>query len=217
MATGAIGQTVDLRSRILNAARQRFFDMGFFAATTRDIAAQAGTSESGVFRLFGSKYELLMAVYDDCWHEVNVEIEKRSRESETRDPRNQILDTIRIVLSLYDEEPLLMTFIIMNTGNTDTLLLEKKETAIITVENLRYIQRLERLCERCVDRQLAIRGMTTAALREGLLGLVEGILLGWYLADRGAGKYPDKISLEEALGVVAALLYGGEPCDHSCT
>lgn len=196
----------DLDRRVLKAARTLFFGKGFYATSTLDIARQAGTSESGLFRKFESKYALLMAVYNDCWAEVNAEIERRLADYKRRDPRDRILEILRIAWSLYSEKPLLMSFVIINTGNTDTLLVAKLEKAIISDENLKYIERLENLCWEAQNQGLLPKQLSVRALREGLLGITEGILLGWYLADHTEGRYPEKVTIEEALQVAGSLL-----------
>jgi len=186
-----------------------FLNNGYFGTTTGKIAADAGTSESGIFRLFpDGKYEVLMAVYNDCWGEVNSEVEMRLPPRD-EDPRRILLEILHTVWSLYETKPLLMSFIIINTGNTDTLLVAKRERAIITDENVRYIQRIDDLCEKCAKQKLLPRGLTARAAREALLGLTEGILLGWYLADKGPkARYPEKVTIDEALAVAAVIVNG---------
>ena len=57
------GSGVDeTRQRILQAAAQVFSEKGYAGATTRAIAAAAGVNEVTIFRRFGSKKNLLMAV-----------------------------------------------------------------------------------------------------------------------------------------------------------
>jgi AcrR family transcriptional regulator len=203
----------DLKSRVLAAARELFFAKGYFATSTREIAARAGTSESGVFRMYASKYEILMAVYNDCWLHVNRAVERRLL-PEPCDPRRQLLAILETLWRLYDTHPLLMSFIIINTGNTDTLLISRHEHAIISEENIRYIRRLETLCARSAEAGVLPQHLTARAVAEGLLGISEGILLGWYLADKAdkaattEERYPDKVTMGEALALVATLLYG---------
>jgi AcrR family transcriptional regulator len=52
------------RERILRAAAQVFAEKGYARATTRVIAAAAGVNEVTLFRQFGSKLNLLLAVID---------------------------------------------------------------------------------------------------------------------------------------------------------
>lgn len=96
----------------------------------------------------------------------------------------------------------------MNTGNTDTLLIERKDNAIITDENLKYIERLEKLSEECINKKLVAQILTARSLCEGILGISEGILLGWYLADKSKNEYAKKITIQEGTQLLKLVLYG---------
>ena len=214
MGTKPIGEALKgtLQERVLKAARLVFLELGFFKANTRAIASRAGTSESGLFRLFpgdqGGKYALLMAVYNDCWREVN-EILARKVTCDATNPKKALVEIIRNLFALYDQDPELISLIIINTGNTDTLLIQRRDSAIVTEENFRYLNRIERLCESCLKKGVISGNLSARALAEGLLGISEGVLLGWYLADqsdKSSDPYPAKISIREAMKVVEKLL-----------
>ncbi len=49
-------------AQILDAATRVFARKGFRAATTREIAAEAGVSEGTIYNYFDSKYDLLIAI-----------------------------------------------------------------------------------------------------------------------------------------------------------
>ncbi|MDX1992150.1 MAG: TetR/AcrR family transcriptional regulator [bacterium] len=53
-----------LQARVVDAAAQVFAEKGFARASTRLIAAQAGVHEMTLLRQFGSKLNLLVAVFD---------------------------------------------------------------------------------------------------------------------------------------------------------
>ncbi len=53
---------VATRNRILEAARERFSEAGFEAATTREIAAAAGIAVGTLFNYFPSKEAIVMAL-----------------------------------------------------------------------------------------------------------------------------------------------------------
>jgi AcrR family transcriptional regulator len=55
---------IETRQRILEAASRVFAEKGYEGATTRAIAAAASVNEVTLFRHFGSKNNLLMAVID---------------------------------------------------------------------------------------------------------------------------------------------------------
>jgi AcrR family transcriptional regulator len=61
-------QTAELRREaVLEAARHEFAQRGLHGASTDAIARRAGISQPYLFRLFGSKKELFLAVNDACF------------------------------------------------------------------------------------------------------------------------------------------------------
>lgn len=180
-----------------------FFEKGYYGTTTREIAQRAQTSESGVFRIFKSKYEILMAVYNLSWKRVNDEID--SEIEKISDPKEKIIYIVQTVFGLYDKDKMCMSFIIMNTGNTDTLILERKEDSIISDENIVYIERLQRISEECFESGGVHSLLTAQSLCEGIMSLIEGILLGWYLADNSK-DYPYKLDNETALNMIKVFI-----------
>ncbi len=68
MATTTQRQTAEERRvAVLEAANLEFAHRGLHGASTDAIARRAGISQPYLFRLFGSKKELFMAVIDDCY------------------------------------------------------------------------------------------------------------------------------------------------------
>ena len=61
-------QTAEVRREaVLDAARHEFALRGLYGASTDAIARRAGISQPYLFRLFGSKKELFLAVNDGCF------------------------------------------------------------------------------------------------------------------------------------------------------
>jgi AcrR family transcriptional regulator len=61
-------QTAEVRREaVLEAARHEFAQHGLHGASTNAIARRAGISQPYLFRLFGSKKELFLAVNDACF------------------------------------------------------------------------------------------------------------------------------------------------------
>jgi AcrR family transcriptional regulator len=58
------------RESVLDAALEEFAERGLQAASTEAIAEKAGISQPYVFRLFGTKKELFMAVVSRCFRET---------------------------------------------------------------------------------------------------------------------------------------------------
>jgi AcrR family transcriptional regulator len=67
------------REEILDAALEVFADQGLHAASTEEIARRAGISQPYVFRLFGTKKELYIAVVARCFRET-LEMFQRAAE-----------------------------------------------------------------------------------------------------------------------------------------
>src|SRR5579863_2410199 len=67
------------REAVLDAALEEFGERGYHGASTEDIARRAGISQPYVFRLFGTKKELFIAVAARCFRET-LEMFQRSAE-----------------------------------------------------------------------------------------------------------------------------------------
>jgi AcrR family transcriptional regulator len=67
------------RAEILDAAMQVFAEHGYVGASTEEIARRAGISQPYVFRLFGTKKELFMAVTSRCFRQT-LEMFQRAAE-----------------------------------------------------------------------------------------------------------------------------------------
>jgi len=67
MATTTRQTAQERREAVLEAARHEFANHGLHGASTDTIARRAGISQPYLFRLFGSKKELFLAVNDACF------------------------------------------------------------------------------------------------------------------------------------------------------
>jgi AcrR family transcriptional regulator len=70
MATGTRQTAEERREAVLGAARHEFAQHGLHGASTDTIARRAGISQPYLFRLFGSKKELFLAVNEACFAET---------------------------------------------------------------------------------------------------------------------------------------------------
>jgi AcrR family transcriptional regulator len=93
------------REEILDAAVAEFAQKGLHGASTDEIARLAGISQPYVFRLFGTKKELYLAVIARCFRQT-LEIFQRAAEGERGDEAlqaigrayGQLLESDRIYL-----------------------------------------------------------------------------------------------------------------------
>ena len=84
MTTPTRSTAAERRDEILDAALAEFADHGLSAASTEEIARNAGISQPYVFRLFGTKKELFKATIARCFRET-LETFQRAAEGKRGD------------------------------------------------------------------------------------------------------------------------------------
>src|ERR1043166_6786318 len=67
------------KEEILDAALAVFAERGYYGASTEDVARRAGISQPYVFRLFGTKKDLFLAVNARCFRQT-LEMSRRAAE-----------------------------------------------------------------------------------------------------------------------------------------
>jgi AcrR family transcriptional regulator len=82
-------QTVDVRTRIVQAASELIAAGGRDAATTRAVASAAGVQAPTIYRLFGDKRGLLDAV---AQHELATYVAQKARRAPNPDPVQDLRD-----------------------------------------------------------------------------------------------------------------------------
>ncbi len=65
-----------VRQRIVQAARDLFFQRGFVRVTTGDIAGRIGISKATLYKVFPSKEEILRAVIQEMLNDVAAGVER---------------------------------------------------------------------------------------------------------------------------------------------
>lgn len=212
----------DLSLRILTAARELFFERGFARTQLRAIAARAGTSESGILRVYQSKSGLLRAVYASCWAEINDQVEEamvRAGQGDA-DPRELLLELTRTVLGFYEADPAWTAFMIGHFGQRGTSGLGDAEGVDASIDDAvrreyhRYLQRIIDLCSAIADARpyLEEGGVTRAALAEFVVSVLYGVQTSWHMADQDPDAL-QRITLDEALSTMRFFLYPEGPHD----
>lgn len=64
------------REQIIQAAVSVFAEDGYTAASTEEIARRAGISQPYIFRLFGSKHDLVLASIQRCFEDTEAAFER---------------------------------------------------------------------------------------------------------------------------------------------
>jgi AcrR family transcriptional regulator len=90
------------REEILEAALVEFAERGLHGASTEDIARRAGISQPYVFRLFGTKKELFVAVVNRCFRET-LEMFGRAAEGLRGEEALEAMGTAYVERLLVDE------------------------------------------------------------------------------------------------------------------
>lgn len=209
----------DLSQRILRAARQLFFAHGYVGTSLRAIAAEAGTSESGIFRIYRSKGGLLRAVYASLWAEVNARIDEAMSQAARRDPspENLLLELTRVTLEYYQAEPEKMEFILSHFGSYETAGLgppkdvDPKIDVQLRHEYHRYLSRINDLCDALAKErpQLGAAGLSSSTLGHFAISVIHGIQTSWFMADQEWEAAETKVTIEEALEAMRFFLYSG--------
>lgn len=89
------------RSAVLNAAAAAFAEAGYEGTSTEDVARRAGISQPYVFRLFGSKHELFVAVVEQCFERTYT----RFREAAEAAPPELALDAMGLAYMELVQDP----------------------------------------------------------------------------------------------------------------
>ncbi len=88
-------QRVDTRGRIVAAAAEAFSELGFKAASTREIAKRADTNQGLITYHFRSKDELWRAAADQIFEQLRTSLGERLASLEFEDPRERAREGIR--------------------------------------------------------------------------------------------------------------------------
>jgi AcrR family transcriptional regulator len=207
----------DLSQRILRAARQLFFARGYVDTSLRAIATEAGTSESGIFRIYRSKGGLLRAVYASVWAEVNECIDEAMSQAVQRDPsaENLLLELTRVTLEYYQAEPAKMEFIMSHFGSYETAGLgpprdvDPKVDVQLRHEYHHYLRRINALCDALVNEhpRLSAAGISSSTVGHFVISVIHGIQTSWFMADQEWEAVETRVTIEEALGAMRFFLY----------
>lgn len=201
----------------MRAAKQLFFAKGYAKTPLRAIANEAGTSESGVLRIYHSKNGLLRAIYASCYRDINDRVDQAIAAAAEKDPdpRNLLLEVTRTVLEGYQAEPLKNVFLLSHFGFRESMGLSPEEgvdpdvDAAVKREYHRYLDRIHGLCEAVATRwpALAQAGVTQVALSEIVTSVIYGIQTSWYMAEEEQDPAQPRVTIDEALSAMRFFMY----------
>lgn len=93
--------TLEVRQALLHAASELFATKGYSGTGTKEIASAAGTSETTIYRQFGSKSGLFSAAVAEPFHDFLAEYEAFFSEAMQRDDWTDQVITERSIERLY--------------------------------------------------------------------------------------------------------------------
>jgi len=212
-----VENSLDLSQRVLRAAKQLFFTRGFVNTSLRAIASEAGTSESGILRIYRSKAGLLRAVYASCWTELNARIDEAMTSAKRRDPdpRHLLLELTRTVLESYQADPPKMQFMLSHFGFRDTTGLARLDEVDPSIDSQvreeyhRYLRRIHDLCGAIAANhpRLTDGSVSVPTLGHFAISIIYGIQTGWYMADQEQAAGQTAVTIEDVLAAVRFFLY----------
>ncbi len=212
----------DVSERIMRAAKDLFFARGFGRTALRTIANEAGTSESGVLRIYGSKSGLLRAVYASCWAEINDRVdETMAAVVEDPDPCRHLVELMRAIWQVYQENPPMVTFMLSHFGFRETSGLSPLEDIDPRIdeevrhEYHRYLNRIHDACHAVIESRpaLARAGVAPAALGHVFISIIYGIQISWFMAQQEEGTTLPQVTMDEALTAVKFFLSPEAPAN----
>ena len=107
------------RSAILDAAREVFADLGFGAATVRDIVRRTDLASGTFYNYFPDKESIFRALVEDFGEEARRRV--RDARAAAASPAAFVEDGFRAFFALILEDPELYAFMRRNTGTIRTL------------------------------------------------------------------------------------------------
>lgn len=194
--------------RVLNAAESQFAQLGFGGASLRRIAAAAGTSESGVLRIFDSKENVFTGVLSRALELLLVRINERLAElpnGATSADRLAALATA--VFNLYAQEPDKVALIFSECGLSIRMLRGPEGQSLMALPGMtKLVAQVTQFFKDGIQ-EGTFSAVDPIAAREVFFGMIEGTILGWLLAAEPSSTY-NASTPENTLVVIRRMLAG---------
>ncbi|WP_338424602.1 TetR/AcrR family transcriptional regulator [Sphingopyxis kveilinensis] len=188
-------QRVERRDSLVDAARLVFIEKGFEAASISDIARMAGVSDGLLYRYFGSKRDLLLAVLTEFYERVIVDLEGQVATSDGFEARLSALVHRHVEVFVGDVD--LCRLFIAEVRNFDEYVGSQAHEL-----NRRYTAILMRILAEGVAEEKVSPAIDGRIVRDMLYGGIEH--LAWRHIAAGHPLDVDHISTQ-----ISGLLLGG--------
>lgn len=188
------------RRQILRAAITVFARSGYHGSRVSDVAKEAGVAYGLVYHYFGSKEDLLEAIFRRTWSRMLEAVEEV--EQEDAPARDQLAAVAKIVLGAWPVDPDLVRVLVREVARSPQLGREVDEIA-------HAFAALERIVFRGQERGEFRTDVDSRLAAWILYGALEEILTGWVFERLPAGA----ADVELAEQAVVALLTDGLAVD----
>lgn len=186
--------------RLRQVARIRFLLAGYSGTSTRLIVKEAKTSLSAVSDEFGGKAGLWREVRRDCWRDL---IRAIDIPGQTSDAGSALLELIeRFLKQYFNGNKDLLVFCLSQPPDD---LFESESQLLVDGDDEEFLDLVEEFCAQAVEFYAVPRRVSPLALAEIVRSLICGVVHDWHRLDK-IGKPENKLSIEEALSPLAALL-----------
>jgi AcrR family transcriptional regulator len=190
----------DKRRQILRAAITVFARSDYHTSRVSDVAKEAGVAYGLVYHYFGSKEDLLEAIFRRTWSRMLEAVEEVERGDAPA--REQFEAVARIVLGAWPLDPDLVRVLVREVARSPQLGREVDEIA-------HAFQALERIVSQGQERGELRSDIETRLAAWILYGALEEILTGWVFERLPAGAE----DVDKAVRAVVTLLTEGLAVD----
>ena len=185
---------------IMRAARAVFCDKGYEAASTAEIAAQAGVVEGTLYRYFPSKRDLLIKVVEDFYERIFADYERQLQG--VRGTWNRLRYLIWKHLSVIHADPQMCRLIVHELRPWP----QYRQSSIFKL-NRRYTECTLAVIKEGVERGELRADLSPKIVRDMIFGGAEHHTWAYL---RGEGQF----SPEEAADAITNLIYQGLAQPH---
>src|ERR1700730_16538403 len=164
--------------RILYVAKTLFAKRGYEHASTSSIARQAGTSESQLMKHFGSKAGLLEAIFLEGWKTITEQARLAIQNLTT--PLEKVQVIARTALIALERDPEMKQLLLLEARRV------RKEGPMVALSEgfMGFVRLIDGVLYEMRAMNLLRPSLSPQAVRSALIGMLEGMLRGRFLADQ---------------------------------
>ncbi len=186
--------------RILASAKRLFASQGYEATSTMAIARLAGTSESQMMKHFGSKEGLLEAILDEGWKSMGGLLKDVIA---MPDGAPKLIAMLGVVLKTLSDDPDLKELYLLEGRR----IRREGRHVVLSPGYIDFVKMVDDVLKRMAAAGQLKPGISSDAVRSGIMGMAEGMMRDQVLARR-RGEFTADYTDEEFKALYAACLEG---------